>query len=446
MRRLVDGDLMRVSIWLALALVGLSPAFTSPARAQAWDTTTGAGGYKVARVAMTGGASGFGLACEGALPVLAINLRQPPRRNPALLTLRIGAASGAIVITRNGATNVWGAAVRDPRVLNALASGQSVALAVDGVAYGSVPLTGAGEAMREALGGCWAGAQLAGSGRASSARGNPAATSSPQITGLGEVMAVADTSSPVTVQTSFPTRDPNTGKPRLPVKLGAWIPAGATCARPSDGLIFIDSGDGAYAFPHQNAESIVEAIRLTKPGTYVAREAVAAGDTAIDNATYNVVDPEHFSVTRHGSRQSYSFCAQAALPQERRHFLASEYRRVAALPVKAGYYRMGQMGEGNQSNRCIDQCGFALVTSVGIASTAPSGTGNSREVDRQIRKFNSVTQHAPFEYVTIGTSDAGGGIFTIKSVEEFSEYDYSGDVTYRYVDPARIPAAMMPRF
>ena len=107
---------------------------------------------------MTGGASGFGLACEGALPVLAINLRQPPRRNLALLTLRIGAASGAIVITRNGTTNVWGAAVRDPRVLNALASGQSVALAVDGVSYGSVPLTGAGEAMREALGGCWAGA------------------------------------------------------------------------------------------------------------------------------------------------------------------------------------------------------------------------------------------------------------------------------------------------
>ena len=437
---------------ISLVLASALPFAASPASAQTWDTATGAGGIKVARVAMSGGASSLGLACEGALPVLAINLRQPPRRNPALLTLRVGAASGAIVITRNGATSVWAAAVRDPRVLNALASGQSVALAVDGVSYGSVPLAGAGEAMRAALGGCWAGASVAGGGATARAPGKPEASGAQRISGLGEVMAVADTSSPVTLQTSFPMRDPQSGKPRLPVKLGAWIPAGATCARPGEKLMFVDVG-GSVGDGEPDASNEIQSIRQLKPGSFSVREDIGVQDYGYRTATYVIADPEHFTVHSPGNTPArYSFCSQESLPFASRNFLKSEHRRVPALPVRSGYYLLFESFDpADRATRCQIRCGFALVTSAGIAHAFKSGTSydgtnpDPKRVQRRIERFGRIMQTAPGAYENHGT-ESYPTYFSVKSPTSFSSPDGETETHYEPVEPGKIPASLMPRF
>ncbi len=148
------GFAMRL-VTLVTTTAALVAVCGSPASAQNWKTITQNGGYKVARVTMGGAATGIGLTCERGVAMIAVNLVRAPRRNPALLTLKNGAASGALPIIRNGATNVWAGVIKDARLLDGLATGQSVGVAVDGADYGTASLAGANAAMRTALGGCW---------------------------------------------------------------------------------------------------------------------------------------------------------------------------------------------------------------------------------------------------------------------------------------------------
>lgn len=117
------------------------------------------GGYKVARVT-TGGSNvpvqGIGLTCERKVPMIALSLARAPARNPALLSLSDGKSTGKLGVVRNGKTNIWAGPVRDARVLDMLARAGSVIVSIDGAAYGTVSLVGAADAMRGALGGCWA--------------------------------------------------------------------------------------------------------------------------------------------------------------------------------------------------------------------------------------------------------------------------------------------------
>jgi hypothetical protein len=142
----------------ALAACGSPPA-QAQTQTQTWQVIDQPGGYKVARVT-TGGASGLvqgiGLTCERKVAMIALSLARAPARNPALLSLSDGKATGKLGVVRDGVTNVWAGPVRDPRVLAMLARAGSVEVAVDGVRYGTVSLTGAADAMRGALGGCWA--------------------------------------------------------------------------------------------------------------------------------------------------------------------------------------------------------------------------------------------------------------------------------------------------
>ena len=156
-----------------------------PAQAQTWQVIDQPGGYKVARVSMTGGGSrlvqGIGLTCERAVPMIALNLARAPARNPALLSLSDGKATGKLGVVRNGTSNVWAGPVRDARVLDMLARAGSVEVAVDGVKYGTVSLAGAADAMRGALSRCWAGAVVAATGGTSTALAPDAAVTAAAV-------------------------------------------------------------------------------------------------------------------------------------------------------------------------------------------------------------------------------------------------------------------------
>lgn len=128
-----------------------------PALAQAsnWQVIVQPGGYKVARVASTGPVSGIALTCERGAAVLAVSLARQPRRNPALLKLEVASGSASLRIVRNGASNIWVAAIKDSATLDMLAVAEGVSVSVDGAYIDSVQLSGADAAMRAALAGCW---------------------------------------------------------------------------------------------------------------------------------------------------------------------------------------------------------------------------------------------------------------------------------------------------
>ena len=162
--------------WLCAAFA-LASCGSPPAQAQTWQVFDQPGGYKVARGDGSGQVQGMGLTCERNVPMIALSLARAPARNPALLSLSDGKATGRLGVVRNGATNVWACPVRDARVLAMLARAGSVEVAIDGVRYGTVSLTGAAEAMRGALGGCWAG----GATVVAALPGAPAAATKPML-------------------------------------------------------------------------------------------------------------------------------------------------------------------------------------------------------------------------------------------------------------------------
>lgn len=433
---------------LCAALV-VTACGSPPAQAQSWQVIEQPGGYKVARVSMTGGATGIGLTCERKVPVIALSLARAPARNPALLSLSDGKATGKLAVVRNGATNVWAGAVRDVRVLDMLARAASVEVAVDGVRYGTVSLAGAADAMRGALVGCWAGTTVAADAPTSGAAAPP--------TKFGTApMAVADTSSPETSQTSFPTRDPKTGKPRLPIRLGAYVAAGSSCARPGEGLIFVDSGNGAHFEFGAGPLSTILTIRTVKPGTYTTREELIIQDTGYGNYTYVVADPDHFSVTSKDgfmpgdkTTERYSYCSQPSLPIKERGFLAIEMRRLPVLPVIAGYYEIWASDATPRKPTCEEYCGYLLITERGIAQATRYAYAEPKgKIDRQAILSPSITQDAPLHYFVKGKADYPSFGFTMDGAGGFTiDPDGEGSTVHvRRIDPAKIPAAMMPSF
>ncbi len=166
---------MRLLLLPVSAAISLGSGQAALAQTNSWQVIVQPGGYKVARTAMAGRATGLALTCERGKAVIAVSLAQPPRRNPAQLRLRSGAGSIDLAIIRNGATNVWVAPLQNSAPLEMLASRQFVSLSVDGVEHGAASLSGAGTAMGEALAGCWqpAGAVAPGTPANVKIAGNP---------------------------------------------------------------------------------------------------------------------------------------------------------------------------------------------------------------------------------------------------------------------------------
>ncbi|TPG39031.1 DUF3828 domain-containing protein [Sphingomonas koreensis] len=131
------------------ALIGA----TGVARGQThWQSVTQPGGYGVAKVDLAGAVLGFAVTCERGTPVMAVRLARQPSRSPAAMRLS-GGATATLALIRNGATDVWVAAIRDPAVLDALASAP-VTLTI-GDASAVIPNDGAADAMRGALASCY---------------------------------------------------------------------------------------------------------------------------------------------------------------------------------------------------------------------------------------------------------------------------------------------------
>lgn len=148
---------MALAKFMALVFSGFVGVTAFPLYAQQaqWEVITQPGGYKVARGNATGSLTGVALTCERNVPVIAISLAKAPKRNPAQVTMSDGSASYDFGVIRNGTTNVWVATVKNPRLVEMLASAQIANVTVEGAQYGSVSLSGSGQAIRNALSGCW---------------------------------------------------------------------------------------------------------------------------------------------------------------------------------------------------------------------------------------------------------------------------------------------------
>lgn len=136
---------------LLCSLILAAPAFaqTSP-----WQVLTQQGGYRVARVVGSGMASGLALTCDRGTPVIALNLAAGPARGPSTVTVLVDGSAFPLTLVRNGTTHVWVAAVRDPRLIEALAEGSSARVMAGAAAIGTFSLGGAKAAIAQALAPC----------------------------------------------------------------------------------------------------------------------------------------------------------------------------------------------------------------------------------------------------------------------------------------------------
>lgn len=424
-----------------------SPPAQAQTQTQTWQVTAADNGFRVAKVTGNSGIISMGFVCERTVPLLALRLARAPARTPALISLTNGTAVGKFGIARNGTTNTWAGPVRDTRVLAMLAREASIEVAIDGVRYGTVSLAGAGAAMKEALAGCYTatGATVAQSGGAKAGEFEPFD---------GKPMAVADTSSPVTIQTSFPTRDPRTGGLRLPVRLGTYVLADVSCARSDAKRKFIGLGGGPQDamndVDQESYNSSIQSIRMTKPGTYVTREQIDTQDQPLyQNYTYVIADPEHFTVSSAGEKmRRYSYCPQSSLPIEHRKFMEAEYRQVLGLPIAAGYYKIWATEDVPPKFSCVESCGYMLLTKRGMAITDRYDGGANGQVNRRSTLFVRFTQDAPLHYTVKGNAQDEFVEFTMDGKGGFTiAPDGLGSPTHtQRIDPKSIPPAMMPRF
>ena len=430
---------------IVVASIGIGFLLAVPALGQSWSTATQPGGYQVAKAAMSGRATGIALTCEHATPVLALSLAEPPKRNPAQLALKSGSATAQIGLVRNGSTNVWVAAIKDTRILDMLANGQRVGLTVDGADYGAASLDGARTAMGQALKACYHAASVT---AAADGSGAPATSGTLD----GKPMGNADRSSPVTVQTSFPTRDAKSGKFQLPVKFGAYVPGKMTCeSATEDALMFVEAGVGV-GIGDPGAQNAIEKMRQTTANTYAVTEDIGTNGDEDSTATYVITDPEHFTVRGSSAKPvSYSFCTQERLPIERRRFLASEVRKVPALPIIPGYYRFWDTDETPPKLNCDQRCGFALIEPQGIALAYVSNYSDPKgKITRETQRFIRIEQSSPLDYQTYNGpgNDTWGVSFHVLAPDSFTSPgdDEGASTHYERVNQAQIKAEMMPRF
>lgn len=133
------------------ALIGITAAPTASAQ---WQTSQQPGGYGVARVDLAGPILGVALTCERTVPILAVRPARHPARSPATLALTTGDGRGVqIAMARNGTTDVWFAAIRNPAIIEAFAAGPVEATMGDTPV--AVASEGADSAFRAALAGCY---------------------------------------------------------------------------------------------------------------------------------------------------------------------------------------------------------------------------------------------------------------------------------------------------
>lgn len=436
-------------IAFATAIVALI-AGSAMAQGEAWTLTQSRVGTPIARLQLDAGSIRvIELACNG--PRIAIGVQ--PSRPVAARALPVGfkgdrGAMVAMTLPRLGAGQSFAGHLPDTRLLDGLSGEWTAARVATPAGAVVLPVAGAAGVVRAALARCW-------TPRSGTGAGGVTASSTPAPAAgaaIGEVMGTADESSPDIAQTSFPLRDPRSGRPRLPVKLGAWVPAPGSCARPRD-LMFVDIGVG-LGEGEPAAQNAIGSIRQTRPGVYTAVENIGVNGDADSTQTYTVRDPEHVAVRSAGQpSRSYSWCAQSALPIGERRFLDSEHRRVPAVPIRAGYYAFY---EGDQplasAQRCRTSCGFALITRAGVATVYRRlfGAAPRREDQPPPVRFRFVTQTAPRLYVghQEPAVDAGASrAFEVRGPDEFtSPADGEGEIVrYERVDRAAIPAGLVPR-
>ena len=276
---------------------------------------------------------------------------------------------------------------------------------MNGTGLGTVPLTGSSNAIRTALAGCYV----------------PVATPVAAAGGAGGAGTANS----------------------LPLRFGTYVRAGKRCGADIDAKVFIDAGNGGAGDAFMAGSSIVS-LRKTGPNTYVARETRNDEADTPFTATYTITDREHFTVRAQGeAAKSYSFCPLKSLPLDEQQWPHSEWKEVQSLPIKPGYY----LGTTEGDAKC-EYCSYHLFRNDGIAivyTVDPS----SRQVLRQPHIVQtgmltfSVMKHRNAD---LFGNDEVAHSFEITSPSSFTEEDGESTITFRPIDPAKIPARFMPRF
>ncbi|GAA0732605.1 YbjP/YqhG family protein [Sphingomonas japonica] len=149
-------DSLRARVMRCFTTLGVAviAALTVPTASAQWQTIEQPGGYAVARIEMAGPIRGVGITCERGVPILAVRPERSPARSPADLELVAGdGRSVRVALARNGRTDVWVAAIRNPQILDAIAA-SPVNMALTG-ARAQLSSDGASQAFRQALAGCY---------------------------------------------------------------------------------------------------------------------------------------------------------------------------------------------------------------------------------------------------------------------------------------------------
>ncbi len=138
-----------------LSVLAMTMPAVAHAQAGQWELLRANSGAPFGRVAGNGSIARLSLSCSGGDIIMLLTLRRSPPRSPARLTLTIGNQSAQVPIQRTVNPAVWGTVFSDGRVADLISAGRQAGIAIDGAAFGGVPLAGAGAVMRSALKGCW---------------------------------------------------------------------------------------------------------------------------------------------------------------------------------------------------------------------------------------------------------------------------------------------------
>lgn len=139
-----------VAVLLGFSAQGLS------AQQRQWQVSqTDPSRPAVAIIPGSGTISGLGLICDKSQPFLLLNLTQPVGRNTASAVLTVDGRDYPVSMAVLRAPAVMSGAITDPALIDALAQGRALSVAVNGQRVGTLPLTGSSAALNSALAGCW---------------------------------------------------------------------------------------------------------------------------------------------------------------------------------------------------------------------------------------------------------------------------------------------------
>ena len=383
----------------AAALLALGLPAQASAQAGAWQVVDAGHGYSVAKLTGTGGGfNSIGLLCDKDKPTIALNLARAPLRTPALMTFVSGAARVDFGVVRNGQTNVWAAYVQDPRILDLVAGGQTMTVAVDGVSYGTASLAGAAAALRTALAGCWRGPANVAQADADRASMTPGAQSQGDI------------------------------------PLGTYAmqgPDGVTCGQLDWEWHYGYSPDGYDATIFVDDQLNPDLSAALKPKS--------------ENTVTLQWDRADKPVT-------YKFCPPEQLKLDARFFLKKDRKIGRQLPIKPGYYRAIDTETGKPL-ACKDYavCSYFLFepTRYALRGTDYDINGKLTGYSNVVRKFTSVAQVGArtYEAGVAGDDSGGGEPFLVEGPDKFRSWNGEAGIwKFVPVDPKTIPANQMPHF